>query len=60
MTVGADGKGHVEVTTNMLSVAPGPNSVVGRGIIVHAKADDMQTQPTGNAGGRIGCGVVNQ
>jgi Cu-Zn family superoxide dismutase len=58
MTVGADGKGHVELDTTMLSVSAGPNSVMGRGIIVHAKADDMQTQPTGNAGGRIGCGVV--
>ncbi|HKC24001.1 MAG TPA: superoxide dismutase family protein [Thermoanaerobaculia bacterium] len=58
MTVGADGKGHVALTTRMLTVSAGPNSVLGRGIIVHAKADDLQTQPTGNAGGRIGCGVV--
>jgi Cu-Zn family superoxide dismutase len=59
MTVGADGKGHLELDTELLTVAPGPNSVVGRGLIVHAKADDMQTQPTGNAGGRVGCGVFN-
>jgi Cu-Zn family superoxide dismutase len=57
-TVGADGNGHVELTTKALTVADGPNSVKGRAIIVHAKVDDMQTQPTGNAGGRIGCGVV--
>jgi Cu-Zn family superoxide dismutase len=32
--------------------------VIGKSIIVHAKADDFTTQPTGNAGGRVGCGVV--
>ena len=43
----------------MLTVAPGDNSVVGRAIVVHGKADDMVTQPTGNAGPRIGCGVIH-
>ena len=57
MTVGADGKGHLVITSKMLTVAAGANSVVGRAIIVHAKEDDMTTQPTGNAGDRIGCGV---
>jgi len=36
----------------------GPGSILGRGIIVHAAADDLKTQPTGNAGGRLGCGVI--
>lgn len=36
----------------------GPNSVLGRAVIVHVKADDMKTQPTGDAGGRLGCGVI--
>ncbi len=30
-------------------------NIIGKGIIIHAKADDFTTQPTGNAGGRIGC-----
>ncbi|MEO6325635.1 MAG: superoxide dismutase family protein [Thermoanaerobaculia bacterium] len=59
MTVGADGKGHIEVDTTLLTVSPGPNSVLDRAVIVHAKEDDMKTQPSGNAGGRIGCGVVH-
>ena len=36
----------------------GPNSIIGRGVIVHEKADDLTTQPTGAAGGRVACGVI--
>jgi superoxide dismutase, Cu-Zn family len=36
----------------------GPESILGKGVIVHEKADDFKTQPTGNAGGRQACGVV--
>ena len=56
--VGADGKGHLELTDDLLTVRPGPNSVVGKSVIFHEKADDLKTQPSGNAGGRFGCGVV--
>ena len=36
----------------------GPSSIVGRSVIIHEKADDLKSQPTGDAGGRIGCGVI--
>ena len=36
----------------------GPNGIIGRAIIVHAQVDDMKTDPTGNAGGRVACGVI--
>lgn len=56
--VKADGTGHLEITSNMLTVKEGPNSVVGRSVVFHEKADDLKTQPTGNAGGRFACGVI--
>jgi Cu-Zn family superoxide dismutase len=36
----------------------GDHSIIGRSIIVHAKADDLKTQPSGDAGARVGCGVI--
>jgi Cu-Zn family superoxide dismutase len=51
------GTGDLEETSTLLSLS-GPNSVVGKAIILHAKADDCKTQPTGDAGDRLACGVV--
>jgi Cu-Zn family superoxide dismutase len=59
MLVGDDGKGYHEILMPDLSVTSGPNSVIDRAIIIHAGIDDLVTQPTGNAGGRIGCGVIH-
>lgn len=36
----------------------GPNSILGRGVIVHAGTDDFESQPTGAAGDRLACGVI--
>lgn len=56
--VGADGNGHLEITIAEANLKPGdPHSFRDRGLIVHAKPDDGG-QPTGNAGGRIGCGEI--
>lgn len=53
------GEATLTFTTNLWTIGGDPASdVVGRSVIVHDKADDFQTQPTGNAGGRIGCGVI--
>lgn len=36
----------------------GPNDLIGRAFIVHAQPDDYTSQPSGNAGARIACGVI--
>jgi Cu-Zn family superoxide dismutase len=56
--VDADGSGRHVILMPALTVAAGDHSVRGRAIIVHAGVDDLVSQPTGNAGGRIGCGVI--
>jgi Cu-Zn family superoxide dismutase len=58
MTVGANGTGKLKLTVKGLTVAPGPNSVVGHALVIHADPDDMKTQPSGNSGARVACGVV--
>jgi Cu-Zn family superoxide dismutase len=51
------GQAHYERTDTML-VLNGPNSIIGRAVIVHAGEDDLVSQPTGNAGPRVACGVI--
>ncbi|WP_437326114.1 superoxide dismutase family protein [Sorangium sp. So ce381] len=58
--VKADGTGAHEIIAKGANLKEGaPNTFLGRAIIVHEKADDG-SQPAGNAGGRIGCGVISQ
>ena len=35
-----------------------PDGIIGRAVVVHAAADDLQTDPTGNSGGRVACGII--
>ena len=53
----ANGKATVDLDDPSLSFH-GPTSIIGRGLVVHEKADDFKTQPTGNAGGRVAVGVI--
>jgi Cu-Zn family superoxide dismutase len=53
----ATGKAHYERVDKVISLE-GADSIIGHAVIVHAKADDLKTQPTGNAGARVACGVI--
>jgi len=53
----ASGKVHLDITDKVLKLT-GAESIIGHAVIVHEKADDMKTQPTGDAGGRVACGVI--
>ncbi len=52
-----EGMAHLEWTDPVMKLS-GAGSIIGRGVIVHTNPDDLKTQPTGNAGGRLACGVI--
>lgn len=55
----ADGKASVNTQIEGVTLGDhGPDDLVGRAIVVHADADDYKTQPSGNSGDRIACGVI--
>lgn len=58
LTAGKDGKATKTFTMQNVSLGDGANSLVGRALIVHDKKDDLKTQPSGNAGARVACGVI--
>jgi len=56
----ASGNAKASFEIDTVTVSPGPASIVGRGLIVHVQPDDYKTQPTGNAGARSACAVINR
>ena len=54
----ASGKASVSFHLTGITVADGPASIAGRSVIVHKDPDDYKTQPTGNSGARIACGLI--
>lgn len=57
LSADAEGKATLKLVVDDISINGKRNPVLGRAVIVHEKADDGG-QPTGNAGGRIGCGII--
>lgn len=56
----ANGVAKVDFESSTLSVGGGTTDVVGKGLIVHRDPDDYRTQPTGNAGPRLACAVIQK
>ncbi len=61
-TVGADGTAKAKLEDADATLKDGPHSLLSNGaaIVVHAKADDYKTDPSGNSGDRIACGVITK
>jgi Cu-Zn family superoxide dismutase len=63
-TVDAQGKANgIKLQDDEVTLVDGPHSLFGNGgtaIVVHAKADDYKTDPSGNSGDRIACGVISK
>lgn len=63
LEVEADGTGQLEYVTKMVTLGTGPTSLLGtagRALVIHIDPDDETTDPTGNSGGRIACGVITK
>jgi Cu-Zn family superoxide dismutase len=62
-TVGANGKAKTQIVNKDVNWGNDSHSIFsngGTGLVIHAKADDMKTDPAGNAGDRIACGVITK
>ncbi|MGA3016460.1 MAG: superoxide dismutase family protein [Bryobacteraceae bacterium] len=62
-TVKADGTSKATLTNPLVNLGAGDHSLFtngGTALVIHAKADDMKTDPAGNAGDRIACGTITK
>jgi len=57
ITADKDGKAHYDWTDNLMTLE-GRDSIIGRSVIVHANPDDLVSQPAGNSGPKVACGVI--
>jgi len=56
----ASGNAALEAEIEVIAVGSGVTDIVGRSVIVHKDADDYRTQPTGNSGARVACGIIKK
>ena len=56
----ANGFAHASIEVMGITLGTDPNSIIGRAVIVHAGPDDLKSQPAGNSGARVACGLVSK
>jgi Cu-Zn family superoxide dismutase len=54
------GEATLTVELDVITIGAGATDIVGRSVIVHKDPDDFKTQPTGNSGARVACGVIRK
>ena len=63
LTVGANGTGDLDTRTALATLRDGPTTLLdadGSAVVIHAGADDQKTDPSGNSGARVACGVITK
>lgn len=63
LEVRADGTGHLQTTNDRVTLTAGAHSLLdadGSALVIHAAADDQKSDPAGNSGARIACGVIER
>jgi Cu-Zn family superoxide dismutase len=60
LSADANGVAQYKVEVSGISLGAGDDSIIGRSVIVHEKADDLKTQPSGNSGARLACGLISK
>lgn len=61
LVIGQDGKGSLDTTTDRITLGAGERSIFdadGSSVVIHADPDDQRTDPAGNSGDRVACGVI--
>jgi Cu-Zn family superoxide dismutase len=60
LTADSSGNAMLTASLDVVTVGSGATDIVGRSVVIHKDPDDFKTQPTGNSGARVACGVIRK